>query len=455
MALDLGIFVDTIKNLFKVKVSSNDTQPDYLINKLTSSDASVTITETNDGGVEQIDLVASTGGGGVDYGNPFGIADSSGLYTTYSTFQSAINAASSGEVVEMFGDVTETSGVSIALKDGVNINLNGHTYTLNVATTENTITDNNVALSCTIYNGKIIRTGGTYSSANSLCLHVDNTSSVINLEGVEIHSDFGCTALIDGELKGGYYTNLVTTNISLYITSFGKLSNAKAKLSGDCRVGGQLRMSYIYSSGNVAIIGSGSGCVISHCEAHSDSSQAITINSGVISNCSAYSSASYAIWVQVGGKALNCSGYSTAGNGIYVFDSTAIAENCSGYSTAGNGIYNRQGRVMGCSGVSSAAPAFKVGTGYCTNCSAYCSWNNVGGHAYYFTGTLGTSELLNCSGQVQNAGANGVYCPASAYNGYFMNCSFRGCTNILNTGTPGVANLQTNTSDTYNNILQG
>jgi hypothetical protein len=56
MALDLGIFLEGAESTNKVKVSDNDTQPDYLINKFTSSDASVTITETNDGGVETIDL---------------------------------------------------------------------------------------------------------------------------------------------------------------------------------------------------------------------------------------------------------------------------------------------------------------------------------------------------------------------------------------------------------------
>jgi hypothetical protein len=74
MALDIGVFLDSVKNLFKAKVSSNDTQPDYLINKFTSSDASVTITETNDGGVEQINLQSSGGGGA---GNTIYTADDS------------------------------------------------------------------------------------------------------------------------------------------------------------------------------------------------------------------------------------------------------------------------------------------------------------------------------------------------------------------------------------------
>ncbi len=63
MALDLGIFLEGSQSTFKVKVSDNDSQAQYLLDKLTSSDGSVTITETNDGGVEQINLTTSGGGG--------------------------------------------------------------------------------------------------------------------------------------------------------------------------------------------------------------------------------------------------------------------------------------------------------------------------------------------------------------------------------------------------------
>ena len=62
MALDLGIFLEGAQSTFKVKVSENDAQAQYLIDKLISSDGSVTITETNNGGVETIDLTASSGG---------------------------------------------------------------------------------------------------------------------------------------------------------------------------------------------------------------------------------------------------------------------------------------------------------------------------------------------------------------------------------------------------------
>ena len=43
----------------------DSSQAQYLLDKLTSSDGSVTITEINDGSVEQINLTASGGGGGI------------------------------------------------------------------------------------------------------------------------------------------------------------------------------------------------------------------------------------------------------------------------------------------------------------------------------------------------------------------------------------------------------
>ena len=44
MALDLGIFLEGSQSTFKVKVSENDAQAQFLLDKLTSSDGSVTIT---------------------------------------------------------------------------------------------------------------------------------------------------------------------------------------------------------------------------------------------------------------------------------------------------------------------------------------------------------------------------------------------------------------------------
>ena len=64
----------------------------------------------------------------------FGIADTSGVYTFYATLTLAMAAATAGQTIEMFADVTESSVTSITLKNGVNINGNGHTYNYTAAT---------------------------------------------------------------------------------------------------------------------------------------------------------------------------------------------------------------------------------------------------------------------------------------------------------------------------------
>jgi hypothetical protein len=57
----------------------------------------------------------------------------------------------------LFTNVTETSAVTWNLVNGVNINLNGHTYTLDNAGAIAAITDNAVAVECKISNGIIQR----------------------------------------------------------------------------------------------------------------------------------------------------------------------------------------------------------------------------------------------------------------------------------------------------------
>jgi hypothetical protein len=131
------------------------------------------------------------GGGGGGASGIWGISDATGTYTYYDTIALANADASSGDTIELFANVRETSAVEWVLKDGVIYNMNGYTYTLDVATTEDAVTDNNVAGNFRILNGTIRRRGGTASQTNSLALFIDNTSSLLTLEGVEFNSDFG------------------------------------------------------------------------------------------------------------------------------------------------------------------------------------------------------------------------------------------------------------------------
>ena len=92
---------------------------------------------------------AVSGGGGAS--GIWGVSNSSGVYTYYATYQLAVAAATSGQTIEMFGSITESTANHI-LKNGVNINYNGYTLTF---TTGFGIIDNNVACEVQLLNGEV------------------------------------------------------------------------------------------------------------------------------------------------------------------------------------------------------------------------------------------------------------------------------------------------------------
>ena len=101
----------------------------------------------------------------------WGISNASGVYTYYATLTLAMAAATAGQTIEMFADVTETSPVTIAIGNGVTIQGNGHTYTLDVAGAVDafTIAQN---FSCYIFNAVLkIKT----STGSLIVMDIDST----------------------------------------------------------------------------------------------------------------------------------------------------------------------------------------------------------------------------------------------------------------------------------------
>lgn len=135
----------------------------------------------------------------------FGITDSDGEYTYYDSMYLAMIAATTGDTVEMFTDYVETNN-EVILKDGVNINLNGHTYTLDTASTLNTFTNDGAALTCHMYNGKIVRSGGANSLIDSVVIEAVTSNVAITLNNVDVINNSGGCIYSDSSifLDGGF-----------------------------------------------------------------------------------------------------------------------------------------------------------------------------------------------------------------------------------------------------------
>lgn len=374
-------------------------------------------------------------------GGRFGIADSNGAYSYYGTLQSAINAAVAGQTVEAFTDYVETGAVGVNLKNGVNINLNGHTYTLNNAGTNDAVTDNSVTLTCTIFNGTIERSGGTSSPVNTTALAVKGASK-ITLQGVTIKSTFGCAAYIVGEVVGGHYIGSAPGGLSLLVA--GIIRNASFYSAvGTARIDNLAQDCTFRSDGSYGVIALTSTRLI-NCVGFSTSSYGI-YNGGVLINSTGFSTASDGVYNV--GQVRSSAGYSTASTGIFT---GGTCENSSGISTVSYGILGSgDAKLYNCHSESSAQAALFT-QGYVYGCTAVSSWNNANGHAIV-GGTVAYKDIFNCVLEVTNASANCLYwgAPISCYYG---GNTFKGATTPVNAN---VSQSQVNTQDSFGNMLIG
>jgi hypothetical protein len=392
----------------------------------------------------------NTAGGGSSAGK-FGISDDAGNYTYYSDLGTAIAAASLGNTIVQFTNYKETVSSSIFLKNGININLNGYTYEYAVADNIDTLSDGGFAVTSTIFNGTLKRTGAL-APTNTLgvCLKVSNASSNITLQGVNVIAEDGsnCCIVQGGKLSGGYYRQIGAVAGSTF--------------------GFQV---------------TGSSSIVDNVNVHADSKYA-RLDTGKIIDSYFRSDGNWGIYV-FSGEAHNITGYSTANDGILVgtakvFNSTGISSsiagidtgtgseiyNSTGYSSASVGI-NNLGYAFNFSAKSQTVYAFNGGSSSKTyNCTAWSSssyailskgriiktsaistWNNAAGHGFNLAEN--NDEIVDCYAEVANASAYGVNAPSTSP--YVTGFSGRGMTTLLNLSS----NAQTNTEDTFGNILIG
>jgi len=264
----------------------------------------------------------------------FGISDATGTYTYYATLTLAMAAAVSGEVIQMFADFVETGATIITLKNGVNINGNGHTYTKNTNDSTQILEFPSAPdISCMILGLTLVRSigsGACINFTNGADGFLDLTGCIFRNTGTgyALRSTNNVKVKVVG---GSYYGNAV---VAAVYTQGAILHNIYAKGLGAMTAalisGGSLYHSYGISDSGTGIIAAGG--IIAYSEGVS------TSGTGV--NCS--------------GIANNIVGRSTSGTGFAcALKNTLEQTNILGISVSGIGYTSRKNGIF-ITGISSS-----------------------------------------------------------------------------------------------------
>lgn len=388
----------------------------------------------------------------------FGIADSTGTYTYYTTLTLAMAAATSGQTIEFFTDYTETGNVTIQLKNGVHINGNGHTYTHSYAAgNSNTFVNTSGVISCVISNLRVIRTGRANGTTGDLVIYTNQYSEIL-FENVYVESTYGNAVVFESGVTSTYKAMQGSLYAKAYlgaIISYQHIEGLKGEsttngigVSVSSGLGGSPK-----ATNCIGISVSGKGMMVSsnasgggggyNCVGQSISGQGMT--NGPYYNCTAISVSGPAGETIQG--AYNCSFISSSGfgcDGISGSNNTLISASGAGvYGFFGFSLYNSYVYSSGNVGASTRGSIL-------SNCVVITDWNNAGGHSVseWYNSSIG--KTLNCHLKVANASANCIASPSGALNMKYASNVFEGATTPVNAN---ITQAITNTEDNQGNIL--
>jgi hypothetical protein len=388
----------------------------------------------------------------------FGISNTSGVYTYYTTLTLAMAAAVSGNVIEMFADVTETGSVTITLKNNVNINGNGHTYTLNNTDTTTAFTvPVSVVTSCRINNITIIRSGNTGTTAYCL-VTLTNSSGIIDFSGSVLKNTGGSAAVQYG-----------STNEMNNLTAYGGAGGAIKIGTG----GARLNNSTGYATGGGSGIQVNNGGDLHNCTGYSDSGTGINAGAGTSTNCLGVSLTGYGMTANQ--YAYNCVGRSNSSVGFYSTSAT-ILSNCSGWSISGAGLYvgtctnciNGFGWSSSSFGVQFTSNIYAVNTTShsvsspslwavnvsATVCKLYgghisSDWNNAGGYGIQGHSGIVPETIVNFVFRLSNATAPYIYNGTTPFAISMRGNTYRGGGAFNANLTQAIVNTEDNQGNIY------
>ena len=407
------------------------------------------------------------------------IANSSGNFTYYPDYTTALANAKSGDTIVQFQNIVESRPVSIVLKNGVNINMNGFSYTLLANIAANTefpaFTDSlvqlgsNIGVTCSIMNGTIIVTPNAALGNNgdkrclTLNLLVSNITTNCVFNGhvtlpinTAVYS-YSCVNTLTGGVvtgvNGGVLIGSGTINNMVGVTLFASsrfsnvyVNNCVFKNTSTTTPAGTLGAIYgqpliisntiFISTGYIAVILSQPvGLTTNNCIYLSTANIGVTTTYGgaigVNNNLTVISTSSYAI-----------------GN-IPSWPTTHNINTGYIYSSASNAVYNSQGiKFYNCNLVSTAAAVINSNSQNSTliNCIVDCQWNNILGHAINNAQLISNSFINVSNPNAKCLNAN------TAWNTTYLNNIFQGTTTPVG---GNVIQSQTQNTDLYANISIG
>jgi hypothetical protein len=389
----------------------------------------------------------------------FGIADSSGAYTYYTTLSLAMTAATAGQTIEFFTDYTESGAVTVTLKNNVTINGNGHRYT-HTSTTGNTF---NFIAGATVYINNLIIDRTVTTPTGAAVFYVDNSfgnpmrlrcSSVF--VNYTFTSSVGATPVITADALTQYIVEGLnaTANGSGYMfTQNGQPITVIDCFARNTATGSGYSLSASSTiDDSYASVVSGTGIALAAGSSARNCNSIATTGVGIAGasayQCNAFSNTNYAF---SGVSAYNCVGQTTSGTAFYA----CIIRNCSGTATTGaalvafyNPAYAYNSSLQSTGGVTIPSSPWSL---LLENCSITNEWNNASGHAVTFgsSGAAITNDITNCKITVSNASANCLNV-ASAINAKYANNVFKGATTPVNAN---ITQTIVNTHDSQGNIL--
>ena len=435
------------------KINLSSTNDGILLNRVNNAEMSA-ISATNDEIVyntQQAGLFRWDGSAWVALSAGYGIVgttDATGKPTFYASVKSAYIAGQGS--VKLYSDVTETSANTIAIVNGRDIDLNGYTYTYDVADSSDVFEATTSANTFRVINGRIIRKNAT----GGYIFNFSASQTQIDVINVYVESEDDKVLTVRGTFNG-FGSTFVSNNSSssgVYFGSFSKVTGGK----------------YIQkNNGSNQTIGSELNNVEWICEGSGQNSV-----SGNVFNSKFITDTGKGVY-GTGAKIYDCYIYSLSGFGAdirassEVYNSTIISNASVGITTAGSTAT----KLVGCN-ISGSNSSYAVNQiSLVEDCiitntdTGFGKAIEINQNSKIINNTI-TINSANDAIRVNLAGANSIISNnnifmtdsskagiASAnFDAYIVDNDIKGSTNVFDLGTG--SNLWTATKDSQGNSGQ-